>query len=121
MPSATFEMVRGLGENRGHIDVRKLDDWESRPAAAEPQMSCLSRRWETTMAIQQRSCKRCGEKISEKRLAVLPNTRLCLECSQEIGGDFNTPYPSIPASPAASKGTTSWKVVESGRSPQDAK
>jgi hypothetical protein len=42
------------------------------------------------MAIEPRFCKRCGEQIPKRRLEVLPGTRLCLECSQEIGGDFKT-------------------------------
>ena len=37
-----------------------------------------------------RYCQRCGEEIPERRLKVLPDTRLCLGCSQEIGGDFKT-------------------------------
>jgi hypothetical protein len=39
---------------------------------------------------EQRDCERCGEPIPAKRLEVLPDTRLCLECSQAIGGDFKT-------------------------------
>ena len=35
-------------------------------------------------------CQRCGEEIPQRRLDVLPHTRLCLQCSQEIGGDFIT-------------------------------
>jgi hypothetical protein len=65
------------------------------------------------MAIQERSCKRCGEAISEKRLAVLPNTRLCLECSQEIGGDYKTyAVPEHTGKPGSLKRNYgSWSVV----------
>ena len=42
------------------------------------------------MSFEQRPCQRCGEDIPRRRLEVLPHTRLCLDCSQEIGGDFKT-------------------------------
>ena len=42
------------------------------------------------MTVEQRFCQRCDEEIPPKRLEVLPSTRLCLQCSQEIGGDFVT-------------------------------
>jgi hypothetical protein len=38
----------------------------------------------------QLQCFRCDEWIPEKRLKALPDTRLCLECSKEIGGDYVT-------------------------------
>jgi hypothetical protein len=40
------------------------------------------------MAEQSRPCVRCGAAIPAGRLAALPETRLCLKCSEEIGGDF---------------------------------
>jgi hypothetical protein len=42
------------------------------------------------MATTPRFCQRCDEEIPKRRLEVLPATRLCLECSKEIGGDFVT-------------------------------
>jgi hypothetical protein len=42
------------------------------------------------MSVEPRECERCGAEIPEPRLKVLPNTRLCLACSEEIGGDFET-------------------------------
>ncbi len=33
-------------------------------------------------------CERCGEPIAARRLEVLPDTRLCVPCSEEIGGDY---------------------------------
>jgi Prokaryotic dksA/traR C4-type zinc finger len=36
----------------------------------------------------ERDCERCGEPIPPRRLGALPNTRLCIECSQAIGGDY---------------------------------
>jgi hypothetical protein len=35
-----------------------------------------------------RLCDRCGGAIPPRRLEVLPDTRLCVPCSQEIGGDY---------------------------------
>ena len=37
-----------------------------------------------------RQCERCDEPIPDTRLAALPETRLCLQCSGEIGGDYVT-------------------------------
>jgi hypothetical protein len=37
-----------------------------------------------------RQCQRCDDWIPEARLGALPDTRLCLECSKEIGGDYVT-------------------------------
>jgi hypothetical protein len=39
---------------------------------------------------EQRDCERCGSPIPAARLGVLPNTRLCIECSEAIGGDYKT-------------------------------
>lgn len=33
-------------------------------------------------------CKLCHQVISAERLEVLPDTRLCVKCSQEVGGDY---------------------------------
>lgn len=35
-----------------------------------------------------RSCVRCDQDISPRRLEVLPDTTLCRDCSQEVGGEF---------------------------------
>jgi hypothetical protein len=45
---------------------------------------------ETTMSTEPRFCQRCNEEIPQRRLQALPGTRLCLACSQEVGGDFVT-------------------------------
>jgi DNA-directed RNA polymerase subunit RPC12/RpoP len=34
------------------------------------------------------TCVRCGKVISPERLEVLPETRLCKECSEEMGSDI---------------------------------
>lgn len=35
-----------------------------------------------------RPCQRCGETIPAERIEALPETRLCLACSQTVGGEF---------------------------------
>ena len=40
------------------------------------------------MSSTTRSCKRCNEQIPAPRLRAMPDTLLCVECSEEIGGDY---------------------------------
>ena len=35
-----------------------------------------------------RPCQRCGVMIPAERIEVLPETRLCADCSKAIGGEF---------------------------------
>ena len=35
-----------------------------------------------------RPCQRCKVEIPAARLEALPETRLCIKCSEEIGSDF---------------------------------
>ncbi len=37
-----------------------------------------------------KNCVRCGKAIPPERLEVLPETQLCVRCSQAVGGDFIT-------------------------------
>ncbi|MGH9761941.1 MAG: TraR/DksA C4-type zinc finger protein, partial [Blastocatellia bacterium] len=37
-----------------------------------------------------KACKRCGAVIPPARLKALPDTVLCVKCSEEIGGDYET-------------------------------
>jgi hypothetical protein len=39
------------------------------------------------MVVAPRPCMECGEAIPSERLAVLPNTRLCVQCSAALGGE----------------------------------
>ena len=41
------------------------------------------------MAAKTRPCERCGKEMPAERVEVLPDTRLCLECSQAVGGEFD--------------------------------
>ena len=40
------------------------------------------------MAVTSRPCQRCNALIPIERIEALPETPLCLKCSQEVGGDF---------------------------------
>jgi reverse gyrase len=40
------------------------------------------------MPARQRLCERCGAEIPAERVEALPDTRVCVKCSQEIGGEF---------------------------------
>ena len=33
------------------------------------------------------TCRRCGEEIPARRLQALPETLVCVRCSEEIGGE----------------------------------
>ncbi|MFO0810306.1 MAG: TraR/DksA C4-type zinc finger protein [Gemmataceae bacterium] len=35
-----------------------------------------------------RPCARCGQEIPAERCEALPETRLCIGCSQAVGGEF---------------------------------
>lgn len=41
------------------------------------------------MASNTRPCQRCGALIPPERIEVLPDTRLCVECSRKTGGEFD--------------------------------
>jgi hypothetical protein len=36
----------------------------------------------------QRPCARCGEEIPAERIEAIPDTRVCVKCSGEMGGEF---------------------------------
>jgi hypothetical protein len=36
-----------------------------------------------------RPCERCGRVIPIERIEVFPETRLCVECSKAVGGEFD--------------------------------
>ncbi|MCB9751414.1 MAG: TraR/DksA C4-type zinc finger protein [Myxococcales bacterium] len=40
------------------------------------------------MTEQTQACRRCGDTIPPARLAAIPDTRVCVRCSEEIGGEF---------------------------------
>lgn len=46
-----------------------------------------------------KKCERCGKKIPKERLEAIPETRLCVKCSTEIGGDYIIEYHEVFADP----------------------
>jgi hypothetical protein len=40
------------------------------------------------MAIRPQPCARCGAEIPVERLRIVPKTRVCVKCSEEIGGEY---------------------------------
>lgn len=40
------------------------------------------------MTEESRVCARCGGNIPAERVEALPDTQLCVRCSQELGGEF---------------------------------
>lgn len=40
------------------------------------------------MGVDSRPCARCGGEIPAERVEVLPDTQLCVQCSTEMGGEF---------------------------------
>lgn len=52
------------------------------------------------MPLKPRSCLRCQTMIPLERLDALPETRLCVRCSQDVGGEFE--YRAVPENLAKS-------------------
>ncbi len=44
------------------------------------------------MAAPIRWCQRCKAEIPAARLEALPETRLCIACSREVGSDFEVSF-----------------------------
>ena len=42
----------------------------------------------TTTTPEPRTCERCTAEIPPARVLAMPGTWLCIECSQEVGGEF---------------------------------
>jgi len=40
------------------------------------------------LEIQTRMCRKCGDEIPKARLAAIPETLVCVKCSEKIGGEF---------------------------------
>ncbi len=43
---------------------------------------------ENDMETKAKLCRICGTEIPPERLEVIPDTLLCVKCSQKIGGEF---------------------------------
>jgi Prokaryotic dksA/traR C4-type zinc finger len=97
----------GSGENRGHLAIRETVTLKNRHlevpfAEGRPKMTS-----------DEKECERCGEPIPARRLEVLPDTRLCIACSEAIGGDYKTfVIPENTGKPGSlKKNYGSWKVT----------
>ena len=68
-------------------------------------------------SLAARPCVRCGEEIPAARLEALPDTRLCVQCSEEVGGDFKlTVVPeSLGKESSLKKNYGSWRVHKTRR------
>ncbi len=42
----------------------------------------------TTIPTETRTCERCDAEIPPRRVAAIPESWLCIPCSEEVGGDF---------------------------------
>ena len=40
------------------------------------------------MSVRPRHCQVCKQEIPAARLEALPETRVCIDCSKKIGGEF---------------------------------
>ena len=40
------------------------------------------------MDTEARSCRICGDEIPKARLKAIPDTFVCVKCSEKIGGEF---------------------------------
>ena len=44
------------------------------------------------MSAKRRWCARCKAEIPAERIEALPEARLCIRCSQEVGGEFEVKF-----------------------------
>ncbi|HEX7447833.1 MAG TPA: TraR/DksA C4-type zinc finger protein [Pirellulales bacterium] len=44
------------------------------------------------MTAKRRWCARCKTEIPPERIEALPEARLCIQCSQEVGGEFEVKF-----------------------------
>ena len=42
----------------------------------------------STTNDEPRLCERCNEPIPQARVKAMPETWICIECSEEVGGEF---------------------------------
>lgn len=44
------------------------------------------------MTAKRRWCARCKSEIPAERVEALPEARLCIKCSEEVGGEFEVQF-----------------------------
>ena len=69
------------------------------------------------MALHPRPCQRCRAEIPAERIEVLPETRLCVQCSRAVGGEFEvTAVPeNVAKSGSLKKNYAGWTVQKRRR------
>jgi hypothetical protein len=84
---------------------------------AEGSFARLLYREATLMNSTTRYCKRCNEEIPPARLRAIPDTVLCINCSEEIGGDYKiTVVPeNLGKSGSLKKNYAAWSIKKTRR------
>jgi hypothetical protein len=69
------------------------------------------------MAKSTRHCQRCQAEIPAERAEALPETRLCVECSRQVGGEFEiTVVPdNLAKAGSLKKNYGSWTIKKKRR------
>lgn len=69
------------------------------------------------MVISARPCKRCGNEIPVERVEAIPETQLCVKCSEAVGSDFELFAVAERTSKAGSlkKNYGSWTIAKRRR------
>jgi hypothetical protein len=84
---------------------------------AEGSFARLLYREATLMNSTTRYCKRCNDEIPLARLRAIPDTVLCIDCSEEIGGDYKiTVVPeNLGKSGSLKKNYAAWSIKKTRR------
>ncbi len=69
------------------------------------------------MSVKKRFCERCQAEIPAERVEAMPETRICVQCSQEIGGEFKITATAENLAKAGSlkKNYGSWGIQKTRR------
>ncbi|HKV37707.1 MAG TPA: TraR/DksA C4-type zinc finger protein [Blastocatellia bacterium] len=69
------------------------------------------------MSVEPRRCGRCGSDIPRARVKALPDTVLCVKCSEEIGGDYEITVVAENLAKAGSlkKNYGAWSITKKRR------
>jgi len=65
-----------------------------------------------SMSGTARMCQRCGTAIPAERIEAMPETRICVQCSKEIGDEFDVTVTPVNTAKAGSlkKNYGSWTI-----------
>jgi DksA/TraR C4-type zinc finger protein len=69
------------------------------------------------MAATTRFCQRCKVEIPTERIEIIPETRLCVKCSEAVGGEFEVMVipDNLGKSGSLKKNYGSWTVQKRRR------